>query len=184
MSDIINCPEKQCNGILEYQAIKDLLTKNNQIELFERYDYYCLHVSLYQQPEFTWCAHSCGSGQLNNDGEKYPIMTCIKCEKKTCFHHRLEWHTGYTCKEYDKLIGEDEKANQKWIVANSKKCPNSNCRYHIQKNDGCDHITCKCGYEFCWICMANYNQIRRDGNHRHNKYCRHYAKRIHSCTIC
>jgi hypothetical protein len=22
----------------------------------------------------------------------------------------------------------------------------------IQKNGGCDHMTCKCGYEMCWRC--------------------------------
>lgn len=36
-----------------------------------------------------------------------------------------------------------------------KRCPN--CRVNIEKNDGCDHMTCThCGYEFCWFCKREY----------------------------
>ena len=40
-------------------------------------------------------------------------------------------------------------------------------------------MTCKsnrCGYEFCWACLADFNEIRRDGNHRHKLACKHYAE--------
>jgi E3 ubiquitin-protein ligase RNF14 len=32
-----------------------------------------------------------------------------------------------------------------------------------------------CRYEFCWSCLADYNNIRKDGNHRHVSSCKHYA---------
>lgn len=32
-----------------------------------------------------------------------------------------------------------------------KKCPS--CDINIIKNGGCNHMTCKCNYEWCWECM-------------------------------
>jgi len=32
-----------------------------------------------------------------------------------------------------------------------------------------------CGHEFCWLCLAPYDSILRDGNHRHQSTCQYYA---------
>ncbi len=41
------------------------------------------------------------------------------------------------------------------------QCPK--CGQGIEKNEGCDHMTCKkpggCGHEFCWRCLAPYDGI-------------------------
>merc|ERR1712187_861963 len=45
----------------------------------------------------------------------------------------------------------------KWIISNSKKCPG--CGFYIERNQGCNHMTCRhpnCGYEFCWMCGADW----------------------------
>lgn len=40
-----------------------------------------------------------------------------------------------------------------WISKNAKLCPN--CKVPIEKNNGCDHMTCKnCPHEFCWLCLC------------------------------
>lgn len=48
-------------------------------------------------------------------------------------------------------LSKNEKENLKWIIDNTKKCPN--CGNAIEKNKGCNHMTCKCKYEFCWYCL-------------------------------
>lgn len=45
------------------------------------------------------------------------------------------------------------------LTANTKHCPM--CRSPIEKNQGCNHMTCLrnkggCGHEFCWICLESW----------------------------
>ncbi|CAF0892226.1 unnamed protein product [Didymodactylos carnosus] len=173
----VRCPEVNCLIVLSYEAIKKILTSGGRkdVKLFERYDRYALQRRLEKMSEFIWCAHGCGSGQLNSGRGKNYIVKCVKCNRKTCFNHKTEWHEGLTCAEYDEISNGELQATKKWITQNSRKCPN--CPYHIEKNSGCDHMTCiKCQYEFCWACLADYKMIRRDGNHRHDPSCKHYAQ--------
>ncbi len=38
--------------------------------------------------------------------------------------------------------------------AHYKQCPK--CRFWVSKNEGCDHMTCRCKYEFCYKCGGPY----------------------------
>jgi hypothetical protein len=42
-----------------------------------------------------------------------------------------------------------------WIENNTKPCPS--CRINVNKLDGCNHMTCRCGVHFCWICSTEYD---------------------------
>eukprot|EP00942_MAST-04A_sp_MAST-4A-sp1_P003947 g3947.t1 len=143
---------------------------------FERYDDILFKTALRKNPLFTWCkAINCGSGQLHIDGKKCPIVTCNACQAKSCFSCQGPWHSGQTCKQYFL----DSNANTRWLNRHTKKCPK--CKSPIEKNNGCDHMTCKrqaggCGHEFCWRCLAPWGPIirRGGGNHHHRPTCFHY----------
>jgi hypothetical protein len=64
--------------------------------------------------------------------------------------------------EYDEECGENHNLEnninlmfgfvcKKCVRDSVKKCPQ--CNYYIEKNGGCNHMTCRCGYHFCWICL-------------------------------
>ncbi|CAF1081648.1 unnamed protein product [Rotaria magnacalcarata] len=173
-TDDIRCPELNCEVTFRYQPVQKILSNNKDRKLQEKYDQFVLHRQLERMREFIWCAHGCGMGQLNEGGNRNNIVTCVKCYKKTCFVHKTEWHAGQTCADFDAVKNPQVHASQCWIAQNCKKCPK--CSSRIEKADGCDHMTCAvCRYEFCWSCLANYNAIRREGNHRHESSCKHYA---------
>jgi ariadne-1 len=48
----------------------------------------------------------------------------------------------------EKLQGESETAN--WVTANTKPCPT--CHKPVEKNGGCNHVTCTCGQVGRWLC--------------------------------
>lgn len=42
-----------------------------------------------------------------------------------------------------------------------KRCPN--CRINIEKNEGCNHMTCsQCHFQFCWFCKREWNVCCND----------------------
>jgi hypothetical protein len=174
-TDDIHCPELECGVQFDYHTVRNILSLAGDHKLIDRYDRYVVYRQLEQMSEFIWCTNPrCNAGQLNAGGISNNIVTCYVCHQKTCFTHKVQWHEGITCEQYDLEIDPDYELSRRWIVENSKKCPQ--CPFQIEKNDGCDHMTCiKCRHEFCWSCLADFQPIRQDGNHRHKKTCKHYA---------
>ena len=78
-----------------------------------------------------------------------PVMTCHACNAKSCFTHDVPWHTNMTCDEFDESLKKGDNATRVYYEQHTKSCPE--CKEAIEKNDGCDHMTCRCGHEFCWL---------------------------------
>merc|ERR1712176_614007 len=108
-----------------------------------------------------------------------PMLECPKCQKQFCFNCGTEeWHQGVTCNAFKKWKEENGKADVKfdeWVKSqNAKQCPQ--CNSFIEKNGGCDHMTCRnCKYEFHWVSMekwkghrARYSIPRGRGRGRRN----------------
>ncbi|KAF8644818.1 hypothetical protein AX16_008275 [Volvariella volvacea WC 439] len=81
-------------------------------------------------------------------------------EHKFCFGCNIESdHRPIVCVVarmwLKKCRDDSETAN--WIKSNTKEC--SNCQSTIEKNGGCNHMTCKkCKHEFCWVCMGPWSE--------------------------
>jgi hypothetical protein len=172
----------ECSTVLSHDAIKRILFNSGDIALYERYTQFDLDRSLEENPEFIWCAHGCGSGQLNEGATMNNTVQCVNCHRLTCFIHKCPWHDGMTCEEYGMTRNNGQvHASERWIDGHTKECPH--CHSHIEKNDGCDHMTCfKCKHEFCWECLAAYSNIKRHGAYLHKRTCKHYpAKETRNC---
>lgn len=69
-------------------------------------------------------------------------------------------------------VREDEKPAKQV----SKRCPNALCGFWIEKNEGCDHMTCsRCEFEFCWSCGAAIGPISRSVGKLHRRTCKYYG---------
>ena len=87
-----------------------------------------------------------------------------RCGLNFCFLCLEESHVPCDC-EMAKLWREStrEKGSGEdfiWMKENTKNCPK--CGINIQKNQGCNHMTCQrkaggCGFEFCWVCLGPWN---------------------------
>ena len=174
-TDDIPCPEQNCNVIFDYHTVRNILLLGGDPHLIDRYDRYVVHRQLEQMEEFIWCANPrCHAGQLHDGGRSNPVVTCHNCHQKTCFQHKIQWHEGMNCEEYNLSNDPTQEASRQWVMQNSKKCPQ--CPYQIEKNQGCDHMTCiKCRHEFCWSCLADFQPIRQYGSSRHHTTCKHYV---------
>lgn len=48
-----------------------------------------------------------------------------------------------------------KKKNFSVVKVFTKKCPK--CKTPWEKNGGCNHFSCTCGHEFCWVCLDSWN---------------------------
>jgi hypothetical protein len=79
----------------------------------------------------------------------YSTLICILCfDKHEDKQNRLKWMDN------TKVIIKICRF-VRWAAEHTKQCPN--CQAKIEKNGGCNHMTCsKCHYEFCWLCLKQY----------------------------
>lgn len=148
---VIKCPNHECKTKLEHDDIRMIATP----EIFELYERYLLENTLGRDKNCKFCPRpNCGMAmyQMGDD----PMLVCPKCELKFCFKCNTEdWHSGITCKNFQKWKKENGDADalfEKWKNSkkkNVKKCPR--CKVDIQKNGGCNHMHCSnCNHNFNW----------------------------------
>ncbi|EDO02656.1 hypothetical protein SS1G_05133 [Sclerotinia sclerotiorum 1980 UF-70] len=91
------------------------------------YDRNVLLSCIRGDPNFTNClGPECGGGQIHEDSDDQPIMTCGACGFKTCFTHKMPWHTGLTCNQYNTRERErlqQEEASLQLMEKATKQCP-------------------------------------------------------------
>ncbi|KAK7422126.1 hypothetical protein QQX98_001869 [Neonectria punicea] len=108
----IRCPE--CRELLEYADIQRYANK----QTFMRYETLALRAAMSEAENFAWCTSGCGSGQIHESGDEQPIVTCLHCNHRSCFHHRVPWHENLSCDEYDQLLADPENFRSRLELEN------------------------------------------------------------------
>ena len=145
----IKCPEPECKNKLNHDDIMLIATD----DIKEIYEKYLLENTLSKDKNCKFCPKpDCGMAMYST-GEN-PMLICPKCNIKFCFDcNTSEWHTGITCKNYQKWKKDnsqsDNKFNEFLKRKKVKKCPK--CKVNIEKNGGCNHMHCSnCDHHFQW----------------------------------
>merc|ERR1712048_208594 len=80
---------------------------------------------------------------------------CPRCQQAICFKCRSEWHEGMSCLQYQfcasKHVDEVTKFCRK---INWMRC--FQCGHVVEKKAGCNHMTCICGHQFCYLCGTKW----------------------------
>jgi hypothetical protein len=93
------------------------------------------------------------------------MPVACSCGATWCFGCRQPPHWPATCQhsdDYFKLLcdrGDGDYFSDKSKVnfVSVKRC--SSCKELIEKGPGCNHMSCRCGFQFCWACLRPW------GNH-------------------
>ncbi|KAI1383078.1 uncharacterized protein F4822DRAFT_91881 [Hypoxylon trugodes] len=154
--DHLRCPE--CPQLLTYENVRAFASP----EVFQRYDTLAMRALVSSIPEFVWCCNPrCSFGQIHPTG--CSRAKCHECKRSLCVRHNILWHKGETCEEYERRRQRNQKnneASEKCIQEIAKPCPG--CKRNIFKYTGCDHVTCTCGHEWCWLCFGEYYRDQRE----------------------
>lgn len=149
------CMMNDCNEAVTEATVAAMARKEDAVV----YDQHVLRQFVHIAKSMAWCpAPDCPNAFVSRG---YVGDVVCECGMKFCFRCGSEAHQPVDCvmleKWLEKCNNESETAN--WILANTKKCPK--CSVRIEKNQGCNHMTCRnsgCRYEFCWICMGSWEE--------------------------
>ncbi|EHK51001.1 hypothetical protein TRIATDRAFT_186740, partial [Trichoderma atroviride IMI 206040] len=110
--------------------------------------------------DFTYCqTPDCNQVYRNSPPgpERPDTFTCKQCLVSICtFCHTS--HPGKPCDEAKRIakrIGKSILSDETKKALGIKSCPN--CSMLMEKRDGCNHMTCKCGAHVCWVCLMSFN---------------------------
>ena len=99
-------------------------------------------------------------GKLQTINKNHPAnIICPNCYNNFCFECDKPAHWPASCEDAEWFIKESAKLiNQvyeaAYYVARVKKCPQ--CKMPMEKNEGCQHMTCRCSHQFCWECLQDW----------------------------
>ncbi|XP_041106160.1 probable E3 ubiquitin-protein ligase RNF217 isoform X2 [Polyodon spathula] len=167
----VKCPITECSAHLEESMVVAHLPNEDVV----KYKYF-LELSRMgsgtkpcpQCKHFTTLKRKGNIHSPSKAENKYKVL-CEVCQLVWCFKCHSPWHEGLNCRDYkkgDKLLhhwaSEIEHGQR-----NAQKCPR--CKIHIQRTEGCDHMTCsQCNTNFCYRCGERYRQLRFFGDHTSN----------------
>lgn len=111
-----------------------------------RYEEASLRAALAGDGDYRHCfSPTCNAGQLHTGGADEPIFRCGACGHKHCVACEANWHEDETCTQYQDRRrverGVENDQSQQEVEKLSKPCPK--CKVPIEKNNGCDHMTCQ-----------------------------------------
>lgn len=77
------------------------------------------------------------------------VAVCSRCKGEACFDCRQPWHDGKSC------AAVADESVQEWAAGHDTgSCPA--CQAPIERIDGCNHMTCRCRHQFCWLCAEPF----------------------------
>lgn len=91
-------------------------------------------------PNLKLCPREECTGVIDKSRE---VNECEKCRHRFCKECELPQHVGPCDANFQRNFRD-------W-----KRCPG--CSMFIERTEGCNHMVCRCGNEFCYVCLAGWS---------------------------
>ncbi|KAF8343386.1 hypothetical protein F5887DRAFT_918607 [Amanita rubescens] len=122
--------------------------QKENVQIWARFQELLAHNFVGSKKELKYCPYPGCTNTVScpSAASKFSLTNCSHCVLRPARgsrSRRSERNRAY--------IGFGDEGTQ--IKSNMKEC--GNCQSTIEKNGGCNHMTCKkCKHEFCWVCMV------------------------------
>lgn len=171
----IPCPQLNCTHPFTYAQMQ----QHGPLALFHRYDTYINELAINQLDDLVECANPTCHYLWSTDRASHEEAwnACVECGRRTRVVCRVLWHDGESCEEYQERLRREREAREQMergkraaeeersvetVAEVSKRCPGAGCGVPIQRNGGCDHMTCnRCGQQWCWRCRREWGLPHR-----------------------
>ncbi|KAH6876592.1 hypothetical protein B0T10DRAFT_414495 [Thelonectria olida] len=163
----ITCLADQCKTVIPLAEISNLLASKTFDNVLRAS--FASHVGRYPN-EFRYCpTPDCTHiYRVSSNSDMLPAkFTCRECLQWICTACHAA-HSPQTCAEFQgDASGGIEALTRIREQMGIQNCPD--CHSPIEKDGGCNHVTClKCGIDICWLCLAGFER-RIDCNEHMNR---------------
>eukprot|EP01080_Neovahlkampfia_damariscottae_P001673 gene1673-442_t len=148
----VKCPNPKCKQEIQIPIIKKII---NDDKLFMEFENTTTQDLIETEKNIYSCCPTpdCKYSFVHLEGDD-PHFRCEICRKHYCLNCKSEYHHRMTCLQYKKKHINDVLFIKFVTGANYKQC--LKCKAWIERTEGCPHMTCKCGFEFCYACGKSY----------------------------
>ncbi|KAL0537728.1 hypothetical protein IC582_026713 [Cucumis melo] len=158
------CPHDGCKFDLNVDSCAKFLTPKDMATLRQRIKEASIPVS-----EKVYCPYPRCSALMTkvevltytkdvfSAANQSGVRKCMKCHGLFCINCKVPWHNRITCNDYKRsnnLPTEDVKLKSLASTCLWRQCVK--CNHMIELAEGCYHMTCRCGHEFCYKCGAEW----------------------------
>lgn len=147
----IRCMAHKCNAVCD-ESIVRFLVRQKSPHLANKFERFLLESYIEDNKMVKWCPSvpHCGNAIRVEDDEICEVE--CSCGMQFCFRCSAEAHSPCSCImwEHWAKMCRNESENMDWIAAHTKPCPK--CQKPVEKNGGCNLVTCQCMQHFCWLC--------------------------------
>ena len=160
--ELLNCPHHGCNEYVVEADVQELLPSMLRVwkELYFR-------QFITQSDLYTFCPGS-DCTMVAFAETKTGDAQCTKCNTSFCFCCGETPHTPAICRDAEAFMPLFNTSDY-CVMKFSKRCPN--CAVPIEKNQGCNHMTCiECHSHFCWVCLSLISGYADLDSHVCNKF--------------
>lgn len=170
----VRCPQAGCPEMLENEECRQFLTPEIFSILMKR-----LMEAKVPEGDRVYCPYANCSTLMRKSGfalpeqgtsaaasksSVYQKVDCVECKQSFCLDCRVPWHKNWSCQQYQALpphLRDAEESNLYTLAQSQKWQRCKKCRRLIELAEGCYHMTCRCGYEFCYTCGTEWKNKRQ-----------------------
>ncbi|KAH6959241.1 hypothetical protein DER45DRAFT_644538 [Fusarium avenaceum] len=156
LRDESSFPLKCCGQIVP-------ITLDNPLISEEQFDGYEAKRVELETPRRTYCSDTTCAAFIPLRSTEAGIARCLHCKKQTCVECKMERHVGVCIKS------EEDQRKEVLVmaeVAGWRQC--AQCQHMVSLTTGCNHITCHCGFQFCYVCGEKWKTCRCPHFHEAN----------------
>ncbi|KAF3925934.1 hypothetical protein ABW20_dc0105988 [Dactylellina cionopaga] len=109
------------------------------------------------------CAHC--KADILQGSIKDSSAYCVACSEFTCTHCGKDLHDGICAEDHDTAMLLETARREGW-----SKC--DRCNHLVELTMGCFHMTCRCGYNFCYLCSQEWKTCECPSSSEHSVFGR------------
>ncbi|CAL5072863.1 unnamed protein product [Urochloa decumbens] len=167
---LLRCPDPKCPA----PVVRELVDAAAAGEDRARYETFVVrsYVEEGTSRYVRWCTGpGCTLAVRAHEGSSRLSEVTCECGHLMCFRCGSDGHRPTPCetaRAWAERCAADGDTTS-WVLENTKHCPK--CRRAIEKNQGCNHMTCgaPCRHQFCWLCLGAWDNHDGD-NFNCNRY--------------